>query len=73
MTCGSMTPAVLLDTLTHEKHARGALLVTFLEDLTVACERAPASTRELLARAQTTALSDEEVDTILVDLRAVIA
>lgn len=69
MTNGLMAPAVLLDTIAHERYARGALLLTFLDDLRLlAHDRAPESTR-LLGRAET--LTDDEVDVVVDELRSV--
>ncbi len=57
----SMTTSVrvLLATLENERHARGALLVAFIEELHAAfADRAPDSTRALLQRAATGDIDD---------------
>ncbi|HVH43177.1 MAG TPA: hypothetical protein VM925_12570 [Labilithrix sp.] len=64
---------VLLETLAHEKHTRGALLVAFLEELRAAVkDRAPDSTRALLTRAETGDMSDADFQALLDELRAVV-
>ncbi|MDF2694711.1 MAG: hypothetical protein K0S65_3094 [Labilithrix sp.] len=63
----------VLNTLEHEKHARGALLVAFLEELREAVtDRAPESTRDLLALAERGEMGDAEFSTLLAEVRAVI-
>lgn len=62
---------ILLNTLAHEKHARYALLVAFLEELRAAVtEEAPDSTRELLSRAGNGEMSDADVDVLIDEVRA---
>lgn len=61
----------LLNTLENERYARNALLLAFLDDLRDAVpESAPPSTKRLLASAESRALSDAEVETLLEELRA---
>jgi hypothetical protein len=68
---GSTTSVeVMLNTLTHERHTRGALLGAFASELrTALSERAPESTRDLLARAQRGELPEVEVNVLLDELR----
>ena len=63
----------VLNTLEHERYARGALLSAFLDDLRALAndDRAPESTRDLLARAETGEMKDAEFQTLLHELRAV--
>jgi hypothetical protein len=63
----------VLNTLEHERYARGALLAAFLDDLRelASDDRAPESTRDLLARAATGEMKDAEFTTLLDELRAV--
>lgn len=63
----------VLNTLEHERYARGALLVAFLDELRALAndDRAPDSTRDLLARAESGEMKDAEFDTLLHELRAV--
>ena len=63
----------MLNTLEHERHAKGALLHAFADDLEALSERAPASTRTLLARAKAGALTEEEIPVLLDALRASVA
>jgi hypothetical protein len=63
--------AALINTLEHERHARGALLEAFAEDLRAyIAGRAPAATRERLARAERGELQDAEYALLLDELRA---
>ena len=63
----------VLNTLEHERYARGALLVAFLDELRALAndDRAPDSTRDLLARAESGEMKDAEFETLLHELRAV--
>jgi len=63
----------VLNTLEHERYARGALLSAFLDDLRALAndDRAPESTRDLLARAETGEMKDAEFEMLLHELRAV--
>jgi hypothetical protein len=63
--------AALINTLEHERHARGALLGAFAEELRayIAGRAAPA-TRERLARAERGELQDAEYALLLDELRA---
>ncbi len=64
----------VLNTLEHERYARGALLVAFLDDLRAVAsdDRAPDSTRDLLARAEKGEMKDGEWTTLLEELRAIV-
>lgn len=62
---------VLLNTLEAERHARGALLVAFVDELRAATmDRAPESTRELLKRAERGEMGEPEFRMLLDELRA---
>lgn len=62
---------VLLNTLEHERHARRGLLVALLEEMgTSVADRAPESTRDLLARAESGKMADAEWNALLRELRA---
>jgi hypothetical protein len=62
---------VLLNTLEAERHARGALLVAFVDELRAAMmDRAPESTRVLLARAERGEMGEPEFRELLDELRA---
>ncbi len=63
----------VLNTLEHERYAREALLAAFLDELRALAndDRAPESTRDLLARAETGEMKDTEFQTLLHELRAV--
>lgn len=64
----------MLNTLEHERHAKGALLHAFADDLGEAMsETAPESTRTLLARAKAGSLTDAEIPVLLDELRASVA
>ena len=61
----------LLNTIEHEKHARGALLVAFAKDLRSALPpKALESTRDLFASAERGEATDADVSTLLSRLRA---
>ena len=63
----------MLNTLEHERYARGAVLVAFLQDLRAELtESAPESTRELLARAERGELDEVEVGVLLEEIRALL-
>lgn len=65
----------VLNTLEHERYARGALLVAFLDELRAVAgdDRAPESTRDLLARAEKgDEIKDAEWRALLEELRAVV-
>jgi len=63
--------AALLNTLEHERHARGALLGAFAEELrSYVAGRASQATRERLARAERGELHEAEVALLLDELRA---
>ena len=63
----------VLNTLEHERYAREALLAAFLDDLRALAndDRAPESTRDLLARAESGEMKDAEFAALLNELRAV--
>jgi hypothetical protein len=64
---------VLLNTLEHERHARGALLVAFASELRmVMTGRASAVARDLLAQAERGEMGDEEYRLLLAELRALV-
>ena len=67
----SATLEAVLNTIEHERHARGALVQAFADELDAAVsERAPDSTRRLLARARIGSLADAEIPTLLDEVRA---
>jgi hypothetical protein len=62
----------VLNTLEHERYARGALLAAFAEELRASIpERAPESTRTLanLAKAEAGEIDEEGFAELLTDLR----
>lgn len=64
----------MLNTIEHERHAKGALLHAFASDLGESMsESAPESTRTLLARAKDGSLTEEEIPVLLDELRASVA
>jgi hypothetical protein len=67
----SLRVDVLLNTLEHERHARGPLLVALADEIEGALrELAPASTRALLARARRGEIADADLTVLLGELRA---
>lgn len=62
----------VLNTLEHERHARGALIAAFANELRAAIpERAPESTRTLaaIAKAEAGEIDENEYEGLLSDLR----
>lgn len=67
----SATVEAVLNTIEHERHARGALVEAFADELTEAVsDVAPESTRQLLAKARMGSLPDGEIPTLLDEVRA---
>lgn len=67
--------STVLNTLEHERHARGALVSAFAADLRAAIpESAPESTRTLakLARAERGEIEDAELAELLNELRHIV-
>ena len=63
----------MLNTLEAERHTRGAVLVALLDELRAATRGlVPASTRELLTRAETIELTESEYAVLLNELRDVV-
>ena len=63
----------VLNTLEHERHARGALIAAFANELRAAItQRAPESTRtlEAIARAEAGEIDDDDFEGLLSDLRS---
>lgn len=64
----------VLNTLEHERYARGALVAAFADELRAAIpERAPESTRTLakLAKAERGEIDEHDFEELLTDLRSI--